>query len=107
MCMLVVVCSSCSTVDVPAAPKVGEEGYEPALAKGQRVYSRRCANCHGSDGGGGLGPALNAGAVAAKYPNVADQINLVTSGYQSMPGFKDTLTTGEIKAVVEYTRKVL
>ena len=29
------------------------------LALGQRIYSTTCVACHGENGGGGAGPALN------------------------------------------------
>jgi mono/diheme cytochrome c family protein len=73
---------------------------------GQAIYATRCASCHGADGGGGFGPTL-AGVVAQQYPNIADQVALVTNGRGSMPSFGGSLTPAQISAVVEYTRTQL
>ena len=84
----------------PAA--VPKSGPETAPA----IYATRCASCHGADGGGGFGPTL-AGVVAQRYPDIADQIALVTNGRGSMPSFASSLTPAQITAVVEYTRTQL
>jgi mono/diheme cytochrome c family protein len=52
---------------------------------------------------GGVGPEL-AGVVAEKYPNIEDQIAVVTNGKGEMPAWRDDLTAKEIHKVVEYTR---
>ena len=69
---------------------------------GKGIYRQFCATCHGSNGGGRIGPSLL--EVAAKYPNVADQIAVVTAGRGGMPAWGTKLTTAEIGKVVEYTR---
>jgi mono/diheme cytochrome c family protein len=71
---------------------------------GAEIYSARCASCHGSDGGGGIGPRLSGGAVVDAYPEIADEIAVVTEGKGRMPSFGDRLSSNEIEQVVEYTR---
>jgi mono/diheme cytochrome c family protein len=51
---------------------------------------------------GGFGPTL-AGVVVQRYPNIADQVAVVTNGRGSMPSFASSLTPAQITAVVEYT----
>lgn len=70
---------------------------------GAQVYSANCASCHGADGSGGVGPKL-AGSVARKFPNIDDQIAVVTDGRSSMPSFDGDLSAEQIREVVEYTR---
>ena len=82
-----------------AVPKAGPD-------TGQAIFETRCASCHGADGGGGFGPTL-AGVVVQRFPNVADQVAVVTNGRGSMPSFADSLTPAQIAAVVEYTRTKL
>lgn len=86
----------------PATPS------DPVLAQGQQIYTARCASCHGVAGGGGIGPAL-AGRMTERFPDVADQVALLTNGVQgtSMRAFGDVLTAAEIDAVVRYTRESL
>jgi hypothetical protein len=76
------------------------EGFVPANA-----YLIRCGGCHGREGEGGIGPKLADGAVREKYPNIQDQIDIVTNGKNAMPAFKDrNMTKEQIEAVVKYTR---
>jgi len=85
----------------PAAPS-----DNPVLVEGQQIYSQNCASCHGAAGGGGYGPKL-AGVVSTKYPNIDDQIALITNGKGAMPSFSKKLTAEQITAVTRYTREVL
>lgn len=79
------------------------EGFVPANA-----YLIRCSGCHGREGEGGVGPKLADGAVDRKYPNIQDQIDVVTNGRNAMPAFKDrNMTKEQIEAVVKYTREDL
>jgi mono/diheme cytochrome c family protein len=79
-------------------------GGATAGGPGAEVFSSRCASCHGSDGGGGIGPRLSGGAVVDAYPDIADEIDVVAEGKRQMPSFGDRLTSKEIEQVVEYTR---
>jgi len=81
-----------------------DSGGGSAGGPGAEVFSSRCASCHGSDGGGGIGPRLSGGAVVDAYPEVADEIAVVTEGKGQMPAFGDRLTPAEVEQVVEYTR---
>jgi mono/diheme cytochrome c family protein len=76
----------------------------PATPDGAAVFANRCASCHGSDGGGGLGPQLSGGRAAQRFPNIADQIGVIADGRGGMPAFGSRLSEAEIKAVAEYTR---
>jgi cytochrome c551 len=89
--------SAATTAGTPPA------GGAVAAVDGAAIYRSNCASCHGSDGGGRLGPQL-ADRVVERYPNAADQVLVVTVGVGGMPSFGDRLTPEEIAAVVEYTR---
>jgi mono/diheme cytochrome c family protein len=80
----------------------GGGGGEPTT--GPEIFAASCASCHGSDGGGGLGPQLSDGAVVEAYPVPAAEVAVVTDGSGTMPAFGDDLTPQQIAAVVEYTR---
>ena len=98
---------ACAADDVPEVP-VGPDGYpDRELVAGRQVYIDRCANCHGNDGGGGRGTKISEGRMITQYPNVAEQVEVIADGVRSMPAFAETLETGEIMAVVRYTREVL
>ncbi|MDE0700291.1 MAG: DUF6529 family protein [Acidimicrobiaceae bacterium] len=69
----------------------------------ERLYEEHCANCHASDGSGGLGTRL-AGLVVARYPDPADQSAIVASGLNTMPAFAKVIAPDEIAAITTYTR---
>jgi len=79
-------------------------GATPAVVDGAEVFAGRCASCHGGTGGGGSGPSLDDGRMVEVYPDVEDQIAVVTNGRNGMPPFADRLSAAEIEAVVEHTR---
>ena len=80
---------------------------DPELEKGQAVYNTNCARCHGPGGGGGVGPALDDGQMTEKFPDIEDQIEIITSGVGSMPAWEGTLSPDEIRAVARYEREIL
>jgi mono/diheme cytochrome c family protein len=92
-----------------AAPAWADEpgGYTRAVppVTGEQVYTQVCQACHMAGGGGGTGaatiPALanNPRLQAAPYP-----IGLVVHGRGAMPYFTDTLSPGQVAAVVTYVR---
>jgi len=80
-----------------------DDGGGSARSTGAEIYSSNCATCHGATGQGSVGPRL-ADVVVGRYPDVADEIAVVTNGRLGMPAFSDRLSTEEIRQVVEYTR---
>jgi len=91
-----------------------------ALVVGEQVYST-CASCHGANGGGGVGPALN--ALGEVFSAPVDQIHWValgSTGWQAevgdtygdtdkpvnggMPAFAESLTPEELTSVIVYER---
>ncbi|MEZ5244646.1 MAG: cytochrome c [Acidimicrobiales bacterium] len=89
--------------DTPTASTAAGPDTGQVLAGGAEIYEQRCASCHGNEGQGGQGPRL-AGTVVLNYPDVTEQIDLVTDGRNGMPPFAMTLTDDEIAAVVSFTR---
>lgn len=87
---------------VPAAP-----ADDPVLVEGREIYIRNCASCHGASGGGGRGPQLNGGRVLTLYPEIDDQVSLVSAGRNNMPAFDEKFSDAQLEAVVRFTREVL
>lgn len=103
----VVVVGACAVGESPEVP-VGADGVaDPVLVRGREIYSSRCASCHGADGSGGRGPNITGSRVIDRYPDIADQIDLVVNGRGGMPAFGRTFDVDELDAVVRYTREVL
>lgn len=82
----------------------GDEAAETGPASGEEIFTGNCASCHGADGGGGVGPAVAGGAVVEAYPEIEDEIAVITDGRGGMPAFGGPLSPEEIRAVAEYTR---
>lgn len=89
-----------ATAGLTAACSGSDEQSEPKT--GSQIYKAVCATCHGRSGQGFVGPSLV--DVALRYPDVADQVALVTNGRGQMPAFGGQLSRAEIDKVVEYTR---
>ena len=97
------------------------------IALGQEIYSgvAACAGCHGSNGGGGVGPTFIGGNLYATFPTCSDHVKWVqlgSLGWQSevgakygaedkisiggMPSFQGKLSNEEIRAVISFERVV-
>jgi cytochrome c oxidase cbb3-type subunit 3 len=81
-----------------------DSGTAAPSAPGADVFAANCAGCHGADGGGGTGPQLSDGEAVAQFPNIDDEIEVVSDGRGSMPAFGGRLSATELRDVVEYTR---
>jgi mono/diheme cytochrome c family protein len=75
----------------------------PPQASGEEIYRQVCANCHGNDLNGGVGPAVGAGSNSAAQDD--DFLVLtITRGRGPMPSFESTLSDEQIARVVDYLR---
>lgn len=90
-----------------APPPTGDQADDQALVAGQDIYQSNCATCHGATGDGGQGPKLSDGDIAGRYPDIEDQIAVVSDGRNQMPSFEGELSDEEIENVVRYEREVL
>lgn len=70
---------------------------------GVDLYSSACAHCHGSDLGGGVGPALGPESNAA---TLTDQqiVDVVRIGPGAMTSFGDRFSQAQLNSLVEYLR---
>lgn len=75
----------------------------PAEASGAEIFEQICANCHGSDLSGGIGPALNAGSNAASQDDAFLEFT-ITRGRGRMPSFQNTLSQEQIERVIGFIR---
>jgi mono/diheme cytochrome c family protein len=85
-----------------SSEEIPSEGLAP-----DRLYTRHCSACHGAEGQGAIGPALGGGAVVEAYPDIDDQIQVITDGRGQMPPFGSSLNADDIRAIAEYERTEL
>lgn len=71
------------------------------VAVGEPIYVRRCQECHGSTGGGFVGPKLSGNQ---RLANAEFVIRQITKGSADMPAFGKRLTADELLAVGTYVR---
>ena len=117
-----------------ASKQAGSTAMKPVVVDpvtiGNQVYHSSCSTCHGSNGEGGVGPALHGGVAAITFPKVQDHIDWVKNGStglaknapygdpnrtggqhvaskNDMPGFASSLTPTQIQDVVTYERTKL
>lgn len=84
-----------------SGPRPGGQGDE---LDGGELFARHCGACHGRDASGGFGPPLAGGRSLERFPDAADQVDLVRRGRGAMPSFADRLSAAEIEAIVRYVR---
>jgi len=77
----------------------------PPEAMGQALYESNCAPCHGSDGSGGLGPAVRPSSFV-QTRNDQELIAFFLTGRQgtAMDGFEGVLTEDELANLVLFIR---
>lgn len=94
----------------PAAREEARETQlESLVSQGEGIWSLNCASCHGVNGEGGIGPALNSEQFlqAATNEQAARLIAVGVPGTQMNAyslDFGGPLTTEQIKAVTEFMR---
>ncbi|HEY0181110.1 MAG TPA: cytochrome c [Dokdonella sp.] len=101
----------------PAAAGAEAAPRDAPLANGAEIYRTYCVDCHGDDGQGkpDAYPPLR-GAVAVTAPDPVDALRIVLYGGMpvttagnprphTMPPFVQTLSAGEIAAVVNWIRE--
>jgi len=73
------------------------------LAQGEKIYNETCAACHGAEGEGNVGPALN-GSMHS-WHHMDDQLrSIILDGKPgtAMVGHRGHLTEEEVDAVISY-----
>jgi len=111
-----------------------DTGEPTQIELGAQIYTASCSQCHGGDGGGGVGRPLSNGDVVATFPDLIGHLSFVYHGSEGtgpkdtpygdparaggqhttlsfsgaqMPRFGETLTGAELLAVVRYEREGL
>ena len=84
----------------------------PARAQsGAALFKAKCAPCHGPDGKGNtsMGKMLKVkdlGSAEVQKKTNAELTAIIENGKSPMPGYKDKLSTGEIKELVSFIRSL-
>lgn len=77
------------------------------LSQGKRLYSWfGCADCHGADGGGGIGPSFLDGWWLYGPEMVSVAASITEGRPHGMPAFRDRMTTEQIWQLAGYVRTI-
>lgn len=74
-------------------------------ASGEEIYGQLCANCHGGDLDGGIGPPLGPGSTSADLPDEFLETTILR-GRGRMPSFSSSLSDSQLDVLVGYIREV-
>lgn len=91
----------------PEPVQINLNNPEEVLALGERLFTTACATCHGEEGSGGIGPALNSQQILTQKSDTQIRDTILYGGTRpnsQMPAFGDRLTLVEIEALVQYIR---
>lgn len=84
----------------PSAPQ------EPSLS-GSQIFASVCSSCHGENGEGGVGPALNTQEFQDKYDDQT-MFDTISNGHEatSMIAWGEILTSEQITQLVQFIRRL-
>ncbi|MCB8990404.1 MAG: c-type cytochrome [Ardenticatenaceae bacterium] len=91
----------------PEPVRIDLENPEEVLAYGGQLFDTICAACHGENGSGGTGPALNSQQFLTSQTDEQILNTIINGGHRpnsTMPAFGDRLTMVEMEALVDYIR---
>jgi mono/diheme cytochrome c family protein len=76
--------------------------------EGSEVYRRKCASCHGADGGGGPRKLRPLGGPEVQARTDAELFDAVARGTpdRRMPAFRGKLADDELRAAVAFVRTI-
>jgi mono/diheme cytochrome c family protein len=79
----------------------------PIAATGKEVFASVCARCHGGQGEGGIGPALNSPEFQAGYED-QEIFDIINSGHDAtaMIGWGEIITSEQIDQLVDFIRSL-
>ncbi|MCA9932739.1 MAG: c-type cytochrome, partial [Anaerolineales bacterium] len=83
----------------PEPVRIDLENPEEVLAYGGQLFDTICAACHGENGSGGTGPALNSQQFLTSQTDEQILNTIINGGHRpnsTMPAFGDRLTTVEM-----------
>ena len=69
---------------------------DPKPANGAAIYNQHCVKCHGAGGKG----VENFTPDLTKVTNKGGWLSIINIGKDTMPGFKDSLSSAQVKAVL-------
>ena len=94
-------------LEPPEPLRIDLDNPQELFALGEHLYNNTCSSCHGENGSGGAGPALNSLQFLTSKSDAQIESTIINGGRRPnsiMPSFGDRLTSVELGALVDYIR---
>ncbi|MFN2138689.1 MAG: c-type cytochrome [Candidatus Promineifilaceae bacterium] len=94
-------------LEPPAPVQIDLNNPEEVLALGEKIYATTCSACHGDNGEGGSGPALNSLQILTNKTDEQITDTIINGSHRPnsiMPAFGDRLSSIELAALVDFIR---
>ncbi len=88
----------------PGAAPVAAVDPEAQRAEAGQLYARHCAVCHGGEGEGGIGPALDTDDYAYGKEFEAVRVSIADGRPGGMPPFGAQLSAAQVEALTNYVK---
>lgn len=107
-CTVAFFCAACGSAEEQinrrAATAQTAGSSTAAIPDGMAIFRQYCVVCHGADGKLALNGAKD---LTVSTLTLEERVNTITNGKKLMTPFNEVLTQEEIKAVAEYTQKLV
>lgn len=94
--MLTTFCSTLLMIGVVLSSS--QAAGDPKPTNGAAIYNQHCVKCHGAGGKGVENFTPDLGKVAKR----GSWLSIINDGKDTMPGFKDSLSSVQVKAVLSH-----
>ena len=91
----------------PEPVQIDMSNPEEVVAIGEQIFNTTCTSCHGVEGSGGTGPALNSQQFLTSKTDQQIIDTIINGGHRPssiMPAFGDRFTSDEITALTDFIR---
>jgi mono/diheme cytochrome c family protein len=91
----------------PTATPIDMDDTEAVMQLGEQLYRTNCASCHGEDGIGSIGPAINSQQFLTRHNDALIRDAIISGGWRPdsrMPAFGEHMKKQEIESLVRYIR---
>lgn len=91
--------AACGGNDAPAPKNGGGSSARLSMPEAKRLYTKKCALCHGTDGKMMIGGAPD---LSVSEMTLEERVAIITYGKGQMPPHNEVLSAAEIRGIATY-----